>query len=586
MSTVLAPTLAVSREEWPDADFDLSDDAPLHTRCTKPDIDEDWDVEMDLGKTGGAKAMVVAPATARPDLSRVITIRPPLPDINDEIDDDEGFSTIKASDFQNTLGKSHAPTPPADEDIEAAFALPSDLTNLSLASLSLNHKSSKSSLEWGDKEHPSSSQSSDAYSSLGFADASSSSNSTCSVSMPNSDKDCDEDDESEIDGLVIPSPLFESRHGGRQLNKILETKKKTHMVDNRIKIIIPDPEDDFEIGLVIDDSADLSPSRLMTAHPKRPQRGPFNRSYSLPSHNSPPLRLKRDRPKSPNHPPPSSARQLSKLMTSPSLPLQNVPGTRPSQSLHPTPPSGPPVAFPSSKPGSLRGQKSHNGLKSPPSNSTFHRLARKASLSSLLGTTDAHASAPGPATELFKSVRYETYAAAARAKSQKGSSTGRVQASDYVVPPTRPSTPSSNPIALRLTMPAVSRFKNRPSLSSLFYPTSASCTVSRSASPIPSHPSNPSRDRVTSPLPAPKVLRRPKRSRTYGDGTELDAIEDLPTNREQEGRYRVQPRVNRVPGGTYSSVPADKGTIRRKAKREGTSNVDGMSTYTLLICGD
>jgi len=57
----------------------------------------------------------------------------------------------------------------------------------------------------------------------------------------------------------------------------------------------------------------------------------------------------------------------------------------------------------------------------------------------------------------------------------------------------------------------------------------------------------------------------------YGDGTELDGIADLPTDREQEGQFRVTPKGhgNRVPGGTYSSK--DKGTIRKKGRKEGTN---------------
>lgn len=83
------------------------------------------------------------------------------------------------------------------------------------------------------------------------------------------------------------------------------------------------------------------------------------------------------------------------------------------------------------------------------------------------------------------------------------------------------------------------------------------------------------------------MLKRPKRLKTYGDGTELDAFEDLPLDREKEGQYRVQPRGygNRVPGGTFSSKPADsstisKGTLRRSKKRDlsgGSSELAKMA---------
>jgi len=87
----------------------------------------------------------------------------------------------------------------------------------------------------------------------------------------------------------------------------------------------------------------------------------------------------------------------------------------------------------------------------------------------------------------------------------------------------------------------------------------------------------------------PKLLRRPKRPRTYGDGTELDGIDDLPTDREKEVRYRVQPKGygNRIPGATYASKvgekdkSTDKGTVRRKGKREGSVSNDPASSLPL-----
>ena len=86
---------------------------------------------------------------------------------------------------------------------------------------------------------------------------------------------------------------------------------------------------------------------------------------------------------------------------------------------------------------------------------------------------------------------------------------------------------------------------------------------------------------------APKVLKKPKRQRTYGDGTELDAFDDLPTDREKEGKFRVQPKGygNRIPGASYpkSSDPSATGTIRRKAKREFSGSGPGMCFHVLLF---
>ena len=590
MNTILAPML-VLHEEWSDADFDLPEGEPLHAVPEKDvDGDEDWDVEMDFGKTGGAKATAVASIPPGSDSSRgpqshIFTIRPPmsLPDTEDD-EDDEGVSTIKVAALPKPIVK--ILQTPIDEDIEDDFALPSDLTQLSLAPLSLNHRASKVSLEWGDKDHTSSSQSSDAYSSLGFA-ASPSSNSASSVSLPDTETE-EEEDDGELDGLVIPSGLFESGQGGRKLTKILEMKK-AQIADNRIQVSIPDPEDDFEMGLVIDDDVDLSPSRLLYNAQQLQSQRIFNRSNSMPpqrpsSSLRPPSRLKSERSKSPVNPPPSSTRQLQKLRLSPSPPLRKPTRSQTFQALSSAPSASSSLNFLSPKPGSLRNQKSHSVLKPPTPPSTTRRLTRKASLSSLIEASQSQASGSGstPSAGGSKLSRYEAPTAASRAKSHKNS-TSRIHGLEFKVPPTRPSTPSSNPAALRLTMPTTSRLKSRPPLSAVFVvpPTpGAQSPVPRAISPLPPRSASNMSTRTartpSNPQPAaPKVLRRPKRQRMYGDGTELDGIDDLPTDREKEGRYRVQPKGfgNRIPGGSYPWKSAEKGTIRKNGKREANGSI-------------
>jgi len=307
----------------------------------------------------------------------------------------------------------------------------------------------------------------------------------------------------------------------------------------------------------------------------------------------PPSRLKTERAKSPAHPPPSSLRQLNKLRLSPSPPLRPTHPTR-AQTLQalsgaPPPPSAP--SFLSPKPGGLRGQKSASVLKPPTPPSTQRKLTRKASLSSLTEANQAQASGSGSSSVLGSSnklSRYEAPTAASRAKLHNAS-TSRIHAMDYVVPPTRPSTPSSNPAALRLTMPTSSRLKSRPALSSVFASpiTPAPHAPTRSSPPLPSRPPSSLSGKpralhaqsVPQP-PAPKVLRRPKRQRIYGDGTELDAFDDLLTDGDKEGRYRVQPKGygNRVPGGSYPSK-LDKGALRKKTKRD----VSGGSIESIAV---
>lgn len=536
-------------EEW-QADFDIPEDQAINAK----DDEEDWDIDMELGKTGKADVVI----------RRAVQV-----DESESDDDDEGVSTIKVA-----IPKQLAERPSSPDDLEEDFALPSNLTTLSLAPLSLNHRSSKSSMEWGtDKDHTSSSQSSDAYSSLGFADASPSSN--CTSSVPESETD-DDDDEADLEGLVIPTDV-----SARHLTKVLEVKKTAAPQLNQVKIASPDPEDDFELGLVIDDDVDLSPSRLLHSAQQQSRRV-LNRTNTLPSQRL--LVSSRPRPeraKSPVNPPTASARQLQKLRLSPSPPLTHAQSFQPLSS-----PSSSSPSFLSPKPASLRGQKSHTGLKPA---TEVRRLPRKASLSSLMEASQAQASGSGLSDKPTK-ARYEEPTVASRAKSHKAS-LGRL---DYRVPPTRPSTPSTNPAALRLTMPTQSRLKLRPTLSSVAWnpplTPSVPSPIARTSSPLPPRPpSSASLNARRTPAPSARVLKRPKRPRLYGDGTELDGIDDLPTDRDKESRFRVQPKSygNRIPGGSYSlKLSGDRGTVRRKNKRDPSSGIGRFLRLRQRIIGD
>jgi len=68
----------------------------------------------------------------------------------------------------------------------------------------------------------------------------------------------------------------------------------------------------------------------------------------------------------------------------------------------------------------------------------------------------------------------------------------------------------------------------------------------------------------------------------YGDGTELDGIADLPTDRDKETRFRVQPKGygNRVPGGTYTAKTIDKDTTRKKGRRTESTGSSGNNALT------
>ncbi|KAF8140374.1 hypothetical protein EV363DRAFT_1393284 [Boletus edulis] len=563
------------REEWPDADFVLPDGDHIRSLDVESDKDDDdddldldWDVEMHFGSTGAAKAKaVVSSLAARTDFARLTS--PAM------FTYDEGVSTIKVAQLASTL-KAVAKPPPIDEDFESAFALPSDLTQLSLAPLPLSHRSSKNSLEWGDRDQTSSSQSSDAYSSLGFADGSSS-NSVSSLSLPDTEESECDDDESELDGLVVPSGLFESGHSGKHLKKILESKKKAPAPDQRAKVASPDPEDDFEMGLVIQDDDDFSPSRLISA--KQTQKF-AKRCKSAPARplipTRPPSRMRADRAKSPINPPISSARQLQRIKLSSSPPPRQPPPTRAQtymEALSAAPPL-PTNSFLSPKPGSLRGQKSHSGLKPPTPPSTQRKaLTRKASLSSLLEASSPKHQALGqlPQQDYPTSLHATKHLLLLRVQNPtqvRQAAFTRSNLSCHQLARQHPRLPYP-PYSLVLLL---STFSHNPHI----------------VPPRPVPPRPPStaslRSRTSPPIPsssAPKLLRRPKRQRTYGDGTELDAFEDLPTDRDKEVKFRIQPKATSRGGVTNpksssTEKDTDKGTLRKKGRIEEPSPTLGQ----------
>ena len=99
-TTIPAPTIVLPKEEWADADFDFPDGDPIHASDAESDKEEeDWDLEMDLGQTGGAKAQLVRQGMAARSGStqptpQMFTIRPPPSPspADDEDDEDEEWS--------------------------------------------------------------------------------------------------------------------------------------------------------------------------------------------------------------------------------------------------------------------------------------------------------------------------------------------------------------------------------------------------------------------------------------------------------------------------------------------------------------
>ncbi|KZT05895.1 uncharacterized protein LAESUDRAFT_714593 [Laetiporus sulphureus 93-53] len=596
--TIPSGTVEPPKDEWLDDDFDFPDDEAIRASDAEDGTeDEDWDVEMDLGKTGGAKACFTTQGDTAPEAQPaseppcVFTIRPPIatPGDDDE-EEDEGVSTIKAAALPKVFSKH---SPPVDEDFEDAFSLPSDLVQLSLRPIS--HRSSKASIEWGDKDQTVSSQSSDTFSSLGFAENGSS---NC-TSAPDTDTDEDEKvAEDELDGLVVPTGLFESESGGKELAKLLESKKRITFSDEDIKIASLDPEDDFEAGLIIDHDVELSSSRLLLTTENVKRLGQANtRCKSAPPVPPPSFhafsRVRDDRSRFARTPPVASVQQLRKLTDSPAF-SRPSPFIRSQTSVPSTPlMSGGPFAPP--RPLILRSQISHTNLKAS-SPTSSRQLGRKASLPSLSEASNhAQPSGSGFSSTVASQTGYNAPTASSRAKMQPSSSAGRTRSSEFLAPqPVKLTTLSSAPSALRLIMPtASSRLKSRSSVSSVLNtPTSAvlPSATSRPSSRPPLGSSTRSHQapaQVQGPsLSAPKMLKRPKRAQTFGDGTELDAFEDLPLDREREGHYSVQPKRygNCVPGISYAKVVSsggsDNGPTRRVVKRQLESTAEGPKCST------
>ena len=254
---------------------------------------EDWDTDLDFA--GGKQSMATVGSSAR---ARSQPIAVPSWDVqgDDDIDDDDGgnASTIKVSRLPlmpNSATASHIPPSPVttsantsagsitssnnsrssnsttyfggsagfreDDNIEDAFALPSDLSHLSLKPLT--RRTSKSTLEWS--SDTTSSILSEAPSSLGFGCKATKGSTESPSSLPESEFMTDEE-EAEVEGLVLPDSFLP-----KNLVRMLESKKRMgpQALARSSKVDIPNADNDFESGLIIDNDSELSPSRLREA---------------------------------------------------------------------------------------------------------------------------------------------------------------------------------------------------------------------------------------------------------------------------------------------------------------------------------
>lgn len=199
--------------------------------------------------------------------------------------------------------------------------------------------------------------------------------------------------------------------------------------------------------------------------------------------------------------------------------------------------------------------------------------------------------------------RYNAPTASSLAK--MATPTERPSLTSLFVPVPRPTTPIHSPGTSRLTMPtASSRAKARVPVTAVFPgQTQSTSPPSRqsSTSPVPmARVVSPSRLRPIFPVVkvGPKLMKKPKSARTYGDGTELDALDDLAVEKDKEQKFRVNPkatsngsriattsntRERRPTISTSVSAPSTATIGRKTPVGVPTSTSTGTSTSTVSV---
>ncbi|KAG9018966.1 hypothetical protein FRB90_007730 [Tulasnella sp. 427] len=246
-------------EDWDDdEDFDLP---PPSAKPLKLSLSPRTKIRMD--SEARRPSLGGSPKLNRP--SSVSTV--------DDEDDEDAWnaSTIKVSKLNldaamtqlsqpagGALKNSTSSTAPTnmDEDFEDDLVIPDNVATLALRPVNLAHRVSKISLDgWGDNT-----------TSTLFSDASSGTLSqpspSITASQPSTEDESDDfgDEEGEFEGLELPDSM-----SSKEMQKMLEDKKKGLNFESKdgVRVARPsDGEDDFEMGLVIGNDEDLSPSRL------------------------------------------------------------------------------------------------------------------------------------------------------------------------------------------------------------------------------------------------------------------------------------------------------------------------------------
>lgn len=465
------------------------------------------------------------------------------------------------------------------DDMEDGFQLPLTLQHLKLIPRSpqsavLRHRSSRSSLA-----SAATGQTSD-WDNIGTpanARAGGTSSRTASSVIPGTDQSevddhpagtrsgLDRDAEEDLeDGLELPVPSFFSNGRARELNKLLDRKRKpgassgppssiqtshgSGTIRHSSSLMKPtlsssaklkyaphaqDPlEDHLEDGLILEDErtelthgrlARIRQSRATTGTPTGPRNaagGTLKRGFI-------------------------SGRQKVESagdMRPPSRPVSGSNGllaTLSNARIYQANVVSPGFPHPSSAntPSGLRHRTSHSRLRDAPSSSSF---GKRQSMSSLRDMAKLHeatgSSSYHPAIPTAPSYTAQTAASAARSAGN----------------PRKSSTETDWPNMDRSRTPSERSYGVRSASSSM------NSRTGRPRAPIPSSftqqsISDESSSFAPSAFPMDNKLRKSAGFKTYGDGTELDGIEDLQVDRAKEGMVKL-PKGTSSAGGSLSRL--------------------------------
>ncbi|KAK4686460.1 hypothetical protein P7C73_g3666, partial [Tremellales sp. Uapishka_1] len=589
------------------------------------------DVDFDVADAG-------VHGTGRSSSNR-LTLSPPrknfmpdadaLDDLGFDLDEEDKEATLKAGATIKAMlppprSKPYLiPPPTQDADfLENDFALPLSLNNLTLATLPQSPRQTKSlrprtslastanteswdspatsgsgkksvngAWSWGDDDSP--------LGRKGGKKPSETSGTSVSdgpsVRKVEKEKMLDEEDDMES-GLVLPSPTFFSSARSKELNSLLDLKRKPQyappLPPSRPESVLRDLDESFEDGLVLENPrAELSHHRLSKNKRARTIPVPF----SLGSKRQQPSKtVTRERERvwekekehgwtKPTMSSTGSFRMgtigLSGLrshsasatatlkdltgVTRPESPMATRENLRsrsgqPLTSMAPppipksTPSIPPPASATPSTSSRLRHQKSHYHMQPPQSPS----LTRKQSLASLQDALQAN------------------------------QSTLENDFSQMETPPVSSRLPTASQSHSRLTMPTTSsRAKARPAITSVFPRNPADITASSSNS---SMSTSASFGQISTPKTvtrggaAPRLMDLPRRSKTWGDGTELEGIEDLQVEAEKSviGLGKPARRGHDSSLGRASQIPE---TIERRKKSGSQTKRQRARKPALLI---